>query len=270
VQLKEPAKEYLGWLFFGGKIMKTTKAFVLLSGGIDSSTCLAYAIRDCGRHNVTAISINYGQRHLKEIEAAAKVCSYFGVDQGVYVLAEMPRVMLTDPNAPVPNKSYAEIEGVSPTYVPFRNGQLISKIAGIAAHEIGQLNEMLNKTAPKEAAFFEVNGMIYFGAHAEDAAGDAYPDCRLDFVGAMAAAVYIGTYHSVRLRAPLIEMYKDEIIAAGEKLHVPWRLTWSCYKGEELHCGTCPTCRARQDGFSKAGVSDPTIYADEVAEQSQQ
>lgn len=235
-----------------------TLGFVLLSGGIDSSTVLGFAVRDCGRGNVTAISVDYGQRHKKEVEQATKVASYFSVTHEIHELIGMPKVMLTDKNAVVPDISYQEIVGVSPTYVPFRNGQLISRIAGIAAHRVEQANKtpmsMRANTQPWA-------GKIYFGAHAEDAAGDAYPDCRLDFVGAMAAAVWIGTYGMVRLSAPLIEMFKDEIVTAGQKLGVPWHLTWSCYKGEPLHCGTCPTCRARKAGFAKAGVKDPTQYA---------
>ena len=226
-----------------------TRAFVLLSGGIDSSTCLYYAKRDYGRHNVTAISIDYGQRHKKEMEHARQVCYYAGVEHEIHEVLGIPKVMLTDPSAEIPNKSYGEIVGVSPTYVPFRNGQLISRIAGIAAHWC---------TSHKTPALVEAR--IYFGAHADDAANDAYPDCRFDFVGAMAAAVYIGSYHSVRLKAPLIEMYKHEIVAAGHSLGVPWHLTWSCYKGEEKHCGTCPTCRARKDGFRTANINDPTEY----------
>lgn len=228
-----------------------TKGFVLLSGGIDSSTVLAHAIRDLDAQHVTAISIDYGQRHYKEIAAAKRVADYFDVAHEMHTIEGIPKVMLTDPSAEVPNISYKDIVGVSPTYVPFRNGQLISKVAGIAQHYVNQETEKGYKCVAR----------IYFGAHAEDAEGDAYPDCRLDFVGAMGAAVYIGTYHSVRLSAPLIEMNKAEIIAHGERLRVPWELTWSCYKGEELHCGICPTCRARRQGFARAGVIDPTMYA---------
>ena len=235
----------------------TTKGFVLLSGGIDSSTCLAHAVRDLGRENVQAISIDYGQRHRKELNSAAMISKFFRVPWSSARIEGMPSVMLTDPTAEVPNISYGEIKGVSPTYVPFRNGQLISHIAGIAQHDVNRLNGVVQLA---EGPMYE--GRIYFGAHAEDAAGDAYPDCRLDFVGAMAAAVYIGTYHAIRLSAPLIEMNKAEIIAHGEKLRVPWCLTWSCYKGEDFHCGVCPTCRARREGFIKAWVHDPTEYAE--------
>jgi len=234
--------------------------FVLLSGGIDSSTCLAYAMRDCGRENVVAISINYGQRHQKELSQAMKVASYFGVAHEVHDIIGIPKAGLTDHHAAIPSVSYQELQGVSPTYVPFRNGQLISKVAGIAAYQVERMNKAIAAGVSAEVETGLWEGRIYFGAHAEDAAGDAYPDCRLDFVGAMGAAVYIGTYHQVRINAPLIQMFKDEIVLAGEKLGVPWHLTWSCYKGEELHCGICPTCRARKAGFEKAKVKDPTVY----------
>lgn len=238
--------------YFEGHQKMKQLAFVLLSGGIDSSTCLGFAVRDVGRENVTAISIDYGQRHAREMEQAQHVARHFGVIHQVHEIVGMPKAGLTDHSAEIPDKKYSDLVGVSPTYVPFRNGQLISRIAGIAQHRV---NDWTKKTgAPAE-------GWLYFGAHAEDAAGDAYPDCRMDFVGAMAAAVYIGTYHAVRVRAPLIEMYKHEIVEAGQKLGVPWSLTWSCYKGEDKHCGACPTCYARKDGFRKAGITDPTAYA---------
>lgn len=231
------------------------KAFVLLSGGIDSSTCLGYAVRDVGRNNVTAISIDYGQRHTKEMDHARKVATYFPVEHEIHHIQGIPKAGLTDHNAEIPNVPYSHLSGVSPTYVPFRNGQFISKIAGIAQARV----EALNKQSPNVAAE-QWTGLIYFGAHAEDAAGDAYPDCRMDFVGAIAASVYIGTYHLVRVKAPLIEMNKAEIVTAGFAMGVPYHLTWSCYKGEELHCGICPTCRARRAGFRAAGVTDPTVY----------
>lgn len=224
----------------------TQKAVVLLSGGIDSSTVLGFAIRDVGFGNVTAISVDYGQRHVKELEQAKKVAAYMLVAHEVFKYPAMQKGGLTDHQADIPNVDYKDIVGVSPTYVPFRNGTFLSLMAGIMASRL-QEGE---------------TGAIYFGAHAEDAAGDAYPDCRMDFVGAMAAAIYIGTYHKVQVRAPIISMYKDEIVQAGQKLGIPWDLTWSCYKGESLHCGICPTCRARQNGFRKAGIPDPTQYAE--------
>jgi len=228
-----------------------TKAFVLLSGGVDSSTCLGIAVAAHGKENVTAISIDYGQRHKKEIECAENVAKYFGVLHETHTIQGIPKSMLTDPNQAIPDCSYSDIKGVSPTYVPFRNGQLLSKIAGIAASRVSQPNEVGGET-----------GIIYIGTHAEDAENDAYPDCRADFVGAMGAAIYIGTYHKVRVRAPLIELTKAQVVEWGYGLGVPYELTWSCYAGGDVHCGTCPTCRARKAAFEEAAVTDPTEYGD--------
>jgi 7-cyano-7-deazaguanine synthase len=220
-------------------------ALVLLSGGVDSTTCLYIARREFGEAHVTGVSINYGQRHLKEIEQAKKICDNACCDYEVLEIPGMPKSMLTDPDAEVPSISYADMEeGVSPTYVPFRNGQLLSRVAGYAQAE-------------EYAA-------IYFGAHAEDAQNWAYPDCTPEFIGAMANAIYVGTYHQVRLHTPLEWLCKMDIIRWGDNLGVPWDLTWSCYKGDEFHCGTCPTCRARREGFIDAGVEDPTIYVPDL------
>ena len=222
--------------------IKAPTAIVLHSGGIDSTTCLYMAEERYGRENVVSLSMHYGQRHEKELDHALLLCNKIGVENHVIKMTDLPQSMLTNPDAQVPSKSYEELDkGVSPTYVPFRNGNFLSHVASIA----------------------QAQGVsaIYFGAHAEDALNWAYPDCTPEFIGAMANAIYIGTYHQVRLITPLEWLTKPEIIVLGEALGVPWGLTWSCYKGEANHCGTCPTCRARQDGFAKAGVVDPTSYA---------
>lgn len=101
---------------------------------------------------------------------------------------------------------------------------------------------------------------VYCGVHAEDAQNWAYPDCTPEFIGGMANAIYVGTYHKIRLMAPLQYMKKHEVVSAGQRLGVPWKDTWSCYEGGEDHCGVCPTCRARQEAFNLAYVLDPTTY----------
>lgn len=229
----------------------TTKAFVLLSGGIDSSTCLALAVGQAASPNdVTAISMHYGQRHVKEIDSARALGSHYGIRHHVARLDEQPPSMLTDVTAQIPDVSYEDLPaGQSPTYVPFRNGQMLSRIAAIASASISK----------------DDDAVIYFGAHAEDAARWAYPDCTPEFIGAMANAIYIGTYLKVRLIAPFMSNTKAQIITAGTSFGVPYELTWSCYKGETLHCGVCPTCRSRRDAFTQAGVADPTIYAQTAA-----
>ncbi len=219
-----------------------TKALVLHSGGIDSSTCLYMAAEVYGEDEIAGVSVNYGQRHSKEIDQARAICECLGCEHTTLNITPPPSSMLTDPSKEVPDISYDDITGVSPTYVPFRNGLLLSTIAGVA-HARGA-----------EA--------IYFGAHAEDAQNWAYPDCTPEFIGAMANAIYIGTYHQVRLVTPLEWLTKWEIIREGDALKVPWGLTWSCYKGEKDHCGMCPTCRSRRAGFGTAGITDPTPYAE--------
>jgi 7-cyano-7-deazaguanine synthase len=219
-----------------------SKAYVLHSGGIDSTVCLYCAMRDFGHSNVVAVSVDYGQRHRKEIDYSKVLCNTLGIEHREIQLEGMPRSMLTDTKQKIPEVSYDELQGVSPTYVPFRNGQLLSKIAGIASADTS-------------------GAAIYFGAHAEDAKNWAYPDCTPEFIGAMANAIYIGTYHQVRLHTPIQWLTKKEIILLGESLWVDFEFTWSCYVGGVQHCGVCPTCRARKQGFIDSLVKDPTEYA---------
>lgn len=219
-----------------------TKALVLHSGGLDSSVALMMAAAEYGPANVKSLGIDYGQRHLRELEYAQYLCNSLGVVREVVKLPKIEGVMLTDPSIEIPNISYEEIEGISPTYVPFRNGLMLSVIASKAQNE-----------------GYDV---IVYGAHAEDAKNWAYPDCTPEFNGAMANAIFIGTYQKVRLHTPFQWSEKYEIVKKGAALDEQRLvMTWSCYKGDEQHCGTCPTCRARKEAFIKAGVNDPTIYA---------
>lgn len=223
------------------------QAFVLLSGGIDSSTCLAIAHLEFNGQ-VEGVSIDYGQRHSKEIEYAKRQCDLYGVEHHVLSLHDIvPQTMLTDPNVEIPAVSYDDIKGVSPTYVPFRNGLMLSALASFI---VGRTQQD-----------WEEEIGVYFGAHAEDAQNWAYPDCTPEFIGAMANAIYIGTYRAVRLYTPLQWLTKAQVIALGSKLGVDWANTWSCYAGGKLHCGVCPTCRARKQAFWLADFTDPTIYA---------
>lgn len=219
---------------------QSKKTLVLHSGGLDSTVVLWLAIRDFGKENVWSFTIDYGQRHIVELERATRICREYDIHRDILKITDMPKVMLTDEDAPVPNMSYAEIQGVSPTYVPFRNGLLLARVASHAdAHAFGH---------------------IYMGPHAEDAANWAYPDCTMEFMGAMANAIFIGTYGRVRLHTPLLWSQKHEIVELGKRLGAPLEVTWSCYVGGSKHCGVCPTCRARKDAFSLAGVKDQTEY----------
>jgi 7-cyano-7-deazaguanine synthase len=246
------------------------KAFVLLSGGIDSATCLYQAIEDFG--DVEAISIDYGQRHAKELITAATLAKQRLVPHHVIDLSNViPRgSMLTNEAQALPDASYSDLpEGISPTYVPFRNGLMLS---AVASHVQGRWDEGagLQSARAINMPLSEFDGArpmghhewaIYFGAHAEDAQNWAYPDCTPEFIGAMANAIYIGSYRAIRLHTPLQWLTKAQVISLGESHGVPFKDTWSCYAGGELHCGTCPTCRARKAGFEEAGVPDPTEYA---------
>ncbi len=219
------------------------KAYVLLSGGIDSSTCLAVASRDHGGL-VCAVAVSYGQRHTIEILHAMTIAKHFNA---AFIQKDLTGLIgvggLTDNDLVIPHKSYAELpEGVSPTYVPFRNGLLLSLIASIASAD------------PEAVA-------IYYGAHAEDAERDAYPDCSVAFIDHMTRAILVGTYGKISLKVPFAYSTKAQVVQVGERLGVPWKDTWSCYEGGEVHCGLCPTCMARRVAFDKAGVIDPTHYA---------
>lgn len=226
------------------------RAYVLLSGGIDSTTCLYIADQEF-KGAIVGVSIDYGQRHKKEIEFARRACDKLLIQHHVITLPNVipPTSMLLNTKQEIPNISYDEIKGISPTYVPFRNGLMLSALTALAQAEFQNI-----KIAEKEWA-------IYFGAHAEDAANWAYPDCTPEFIGAMANAIYIGSYSTIRLHTPLQWLTKQEIVRKGELLRIDWSMTWSCYAGGAVHCGVCPTCRARKTAFIKASVVDPTRYA---------
>ena len=224
------------------------KALVLSSGGVDSSTCLALAVKKFGKENVVALSISYGQKHDKEIEASNRIAEYYGVEHIYLDLAPIFRYsncsLLKQSDHDIPHESYAEqiaeTDG-SPvdTYVPFRNGLFISSAASIA----------LSKGC----------SVIYYGAHSDDAAGNAYPDCSEAFNNAMRDAVYIGSGEQLTIEAPFVEMNKAGVVKLGLELGVPYELTWSCYEGGDEPCGTCGTCIDRQKAFELNGVTDPLL-----------
>lgn len=224
------------------------KALVLFSGGVDSTTCLGLAIDKYGKENVIALSVSYGQKHTKEIECSRKIAEYYGVEHIYLDLAKIFEYsdcsLLEHSDREIPKESYAEqIEKgdgkpVS-TYVPFRNGLFLSSAASIA----------LSKDCE----------VIYYGAHSDDAAGNAYPDCSDAFNKAMGDAIYIGSGNQLRIEAPFVNMTKAEVVKTGLALKVPYELTWSCYEGKERPCGVCGTCLDRAKAFELNGVKDPAL-----------
>ncbi len=225
------------------------KALVLASGGVDSTTALALAIDKYGKENVIALVVSYGQKHDKEIRSAQEVAAYYGVELLFLDLAKIFAYsncsLLKGSSEEIPEESYAEqirkTEGEKPvsTYVPFRNGLFLSSAASIA----------LSKDC----------GVIYYGAHADDSAGCAYPDCSPVFNNAMNEAIWEGSGHQLRIEAPFVNLSKAEVVKIGLSLDVPYELTWSCYEGGKAPCGKCGTCIDRAAAFAANGVEDPAL-----------
>lgn len=225
------------------------KAMVLFSGGVDSTTCLGMAIERYGADHVVALSVAYGQKHQKEIECANKVAKYYGVEHLYLDLTKIFQYsdcsLLTHSKKQIPEETYAEqlkhTNGLPvSTYVPFRNGLFLSSAASIA----------LSKGC----------SVIYYGAHADDAAGNAYPDCSDEFNKAINDAIYIGSGKQLKVVAPFIDKTKAEVVKIGLALKVPYEYTWSCYEGGDKPCGKCGTCIDRAMAFKLNGVEDPAIY----------
>ncbi|MCR5737556.1 MAG: 7-cyano-7-deazaguanine synthase QueC [Eubacterium sp.] len=225
------------------------KALVLSSGGLDSTTALGLAVKKYGKDNVIALSISYGQKHEKEIQASIDVANHYGVEHLFLDLAKIFQYsncsLLQQSTEEIPEESYAEqiqkTEGKTPvsTYVPFRNGLFLSSAASIA----------LSKDCE----------VIYYGAHADDAAGFAYPDCSEVFNQAMNDAIWEGSGHQLRIEAPFVKMTKADVVKMGLELGVPYELTWSCYEGGETPCGKCATCIDRNAAFAENGMEDPAM-----------
>jgi 7-cyano-7-deazaguanine synthase len=220
------------------------KAIVLTSGGLDSATVLAIAQADGKR--CYSLSIDYGQRHRSELLAAERVAGQYEnvVHRTVSLdLSLFSGSALTDDSVAVPT---APTEGIPVTYVPARNTIFLSLALGWA--EVVGARE------------------IYIGANAVDYSG--YPDCRPEYMAAFDAlsglATKAGTEgEPIRVRAPIIDMTKADIIRLGTSLGVDYALTVSCYQAdsEGLACGVCDSCRLRREGFLAAGIDDPTRYS---------
>jgi 7-cyano-7-deazaguanine synthase len=216
-------------------------SLVLLSGGMDSATCLALASRRPGP--VHALTVLYGQRHAREVRSAGALARHFGVARHTVVrlpLGPLLASSLTDSHRPLPNRRQPTGR-IPSTYVPARNTILLSVALGYAeSHRLGA---------------------IFLGANAIDYSG--YPDCRPEYFRAFERLARLATKAgveegvTVRIETPLLRLSKADIVRLGERLGVPWRLTWSCYAGGRRPCGVCDACRLRAKGFAEAGRLDP-------------
>lgn len=219
------------------------KAIVLVSGGLDSATCLAIAI-DRG-YECYAISFDYGQRSISELKAAAKVASAAGVKEHKTIRLDMGAIggsALTDTTLEVPEQ---ESKGIPITYVPARNTVFLSYALAWA------------EVVDADAIFIGVNALDYSG----------YPDCRPQYIAAFQELINLATRVGVeggriQLETPLIDLSKAEIIKSGIRLGVDYANTVSCYQADAKGraCGRCDSCRFRASGFADAGLADPTQY----------
>ena len=223
------------------------RALVLLSGGLDSTVCLAIAVRDAPA--VTAVTVDYGQRHRVELESATRVATALSAEQLVVDLdlSAWGGSALTDDAIAVPDHTVgpsgeapATAPAIPTTYVPARNLIFCALACGIA------------ESRGCDSVYLGVNALDYSG----------YPDCRPEFVAAFQQAAALGLKrgvegHPLEFRTPLIRLTKAEIVSLGVDLGAPLELTWSCYRGGAQPCGSCDSCVLRAKGFSEAGVADP-------------
>jgi len=219
--------------------MKKPKTVLIYSGGLDS-TVLLYDLLKSG-HEVKALSVNYGQRHKKELKYAKNLCKQLNVEHHEADISAINSLLagssLTSPDVQVPEGHY-EDESMKVTVVPNRNMIFLS-IAIAWAISTGA-------------------DSVSFAAHKGDHA--IYKDCRVNFLKAMNHAMQISGARKVSLYTPYSLLTKTTIVKLGNLLDVPFEQTWSCYKGEKIHCGSCGTCVERRESFELAGVTDPTIY----------
>lgn len=234
-----------------------TTTVILLSGGMDSATLLWHYLRHT-TGSVYCLSVDYGQRHVRELESAHQLvrraiedCRGTGFQRTIahhtIDLSNVAALMAgsgssqVETHVDVPEGHYAD-PSMRTTVVPNRNMMMLS-VAGAWA---------VSLKAER----------IGFAAHAGD--HDVYPDCREEFVDALGNAFALCDYERLDLQAPFVGMGKHEIAAYGATLHVPYELTWSCYKGGHAHCGKCGTCVERIEAFKLAGIEDPTIYDTDI------
>ncbi len=211
---------------------------VIFSGGMDSFTILHKAMSD--GYTVFALTFNYGQRHVKEIEYASKVCHDLSVDHKIVDIRAVNQLLLGSSltsDIDIPEGHYAG-DNMKSTIVPNRNMILLSLAVGYAV-SIG---------AEK----------VFYGAHAGDHA--IYPDCRPEFVKKMNDVSAIANYESIEIVTPYLDFDKGDILADGIKLGIDYALTWTCYNGRDKACGQCGACYERLEAFKNNNVNDPIEY----------
>ena len=215
------------------------KAVVLFSGGLDSTVLVQQLIHD--QASVRLLSINYGQRHKKELSHSSRIATSMNLPHRILDLPDLAELLsgssLTDSSVELPEGHYAE-ESMKSTVVPNRNMILLAMAAGYAL-----------------SIDFDT---VAYAAHAGD--HTIYPDCRPVFADAMQNALQLADWKDLRLHRPFVNLTKAELVRIGAKLGAPLHLTWSCYAGEESHCGKCGTCVERKEAFEVAKTTDPTEY----------
>lgn len=212
------------------------KALISLSGGMDSTTLLYWALNE--GYDVSAISFDYGQNHKKEINFARKHCTELNISFEVVELDFLNKISnssLTNGAENIPEGHYEE-DNMKSTVIPFRNGLFLSILASYA-----EANEIQT---------------ILLGNHGGDHA--IYPDTRGSFIDGMTKAIKEGTYQQVDIIAPFTDISKSDICRIGLKLNVPYKYTWSCYKGYDEPCGKCGTCIERTEAFLDNNTTDPS------------
>ncbi|MFE2727141.1 7-cyano-7-deazaguanine synthase QueC [Kitasatospora sp. NPDC059327] len=219
-------------------------AAVVLSGGLDSSTA-AY-LQAASGSRLTLLSVDYGQQHRTELDHAEAIADRLQAPHHVVDLRSLGSLLtgsaLTDPDVNVPDGHYAD-ETMRATVVPHRNALMLDLAVAVA---LGQGADA-----------------VVFGAHTGD--HPIYPDCRPRFLDAFRQMVAVANEGHLpagfEVLAPFLNLTKADIVRTGDRLGVPFALTWSCYRGGKVHCGTCGTCTERREAFEQAGVADPTEYA---------
>ncbi|MFI5323255.1 MAG: 7-cyano-7-deazaguanine synthase QueC [Thermodesulfobacteriota bacterium] len=219
------------------------KVVIILSGGIDSATLL-YSTLKKGL-DVDCITFIYGQKHLKEIDSARDISSALGVAHKVVDLSPLGELLsgsaLTDASFEIPEvpETAEHFDTLKMTIVPNRNAIFLAIAVGYAASRGAD--------------------SVFFGAHYSDRG--VYPDCREEFVESFQTSERLATDNPfLNIRAPFVDMDKSQIVRLGAELGVPFKETWSCYKGGRVHCGVCSSCRERKRAFLESGVLDPTEY----------